>query len=147
MSTNRPRTYRVNTEVANAWLDSAGLTVEEFATKFPRSEKTIRRLLHGEPVYLTTVKIYAEFFDKQPSELLSPTADQVLESCGVEAGIGDWSINRPLGPVTEAPNGLQYRMFQMSRGDGVSGRGNGPPLQKASGNAANGQHYQYRKCQ
>ena len=124
MAKHRNRTHRVDTEVANLWLDSAGLSVERLAERVDLSEKTIRRLLHGEPAYLNTIRTFAEFFDKEPAELLG--IESSAQSVDTVTALGDWRIEAPLGAVQEAPNGLQSRLFK---------------LVSASGNAARGKRY------
>lgn len=124
MAKHRTRTHRVNTDVANHWLDVAGLSVEVLAERIDLSEKTIRRLLHGEPAYLNTIRTYAEFFEKEPGELLglddSGTSSHAEDSTNP---LGNWQIEMPLGPVRQAPNGLQYRFFKLVSSSDHAARG------------------------
>lgn len=116
---NRSRTQRVNTALANAWLDGAGLSIERFAARIDLSEKTIRRLLHGEPAYLNTIRTFAEYFGREPSELLDVNGQAPSRT----HSIGGWQIDSPLGPVAEAANGLQYRLFELRSPTGDRARG------------------------
>ena len=120
MTKKRSRTQRVNTELANLWLDGAGLSIERFSERVQLSEKTIRRLLQGEPAYLNTIRTFAEYFDKSPSELLG--IGHVATSTA-EGLLGKWAMASPLGPVQESANGLQYRLFKLSAKSGELARG------------------------
>jgi serine/threonine protein kinase len=67
--------------------------------------------------------MYAEYFGKEPAELLG--LDDINTSSHSEdtTSLGDWQIEMPLGPVKQAPNGLQYRLFKLVSSSDNAARG------------------------
>ena len=116
MTIPRQRTYSVDSRITNRLVTEAGLTIDELAgnPRFRLGKKTVRKLLRGQAVYMSSIREFARFFAVDVADILLPDPSRQQPSVTV---VGDWRIVSALGAVEEAANGLQFRRYKLCRND------------------------------
>ena len=97
---------------------AAGLTVQGFTKQSQLDRTTVRKLLRGDPVFLTSLVLAARrvFQLDSPLELLHP---EELQAMGVQTDVPspgqvlEWEIEEYLSGWQETSNGLQYQVVRL----------------------------------
>lgn len=115
----RPRNFVLTRpEALEEHLRQIRLTPEAIAVRGGLSEKTIRKALHGLPVFrssLVELLRAARIEDIEEWIALPDDADAAsLKSIGgIQGSLMEWQVGKPITPVITASNGLQYRVFRL----------------------------------
>lgn len=112
------RNFRADSAKLKRLRVAAGLTVKDVTKQTGLDRTTVRKLLGGEPVFLSTLKYACEtvFQIDNPLDVLHP---EELSELGVRTDVDspdavlEWTIEKHLSPWLETANGLQYQLLQL----------------------------------
>lgn len=116
----RPRSFVLaRREAFEEHLRQQRLTPEAIALSGGPNEKTIRKALHGVPVFRSSlVELLRAARIEDIEEWIALPHDADASSLkaigGMRGSLMEWQAGKPITPVITASNGLQYRVFRLT---------------------------------
>jgi serine/threonine protein kinase len=112
------RDFRADPLLMRRLRVAAGLSVKEFTKRAKLDRGTVKKILAGEPVLLSSLRDAAKlaFNIESPLEVLHPDE---LVALGVQTDVPtpgqvlEWEIEQYLSGWTETTNGLQYQLVKL----------------------------------
>ncbi len=112
------RSFRADPLLLKRLRIAAGLTVQKFQERTELKVDTARKLLRGEPVFLSTLAeaVQKAFQIENPLEVLHP---EELARLGMRTEVAaagqvlEWRIEEHLSGWRETSNGLQYQLLRL----------------------------------
>lgn len=112
------RIVRIDPAKLRRLMRQRGLTQEGFAEDSGLARKTVQRMMTNRGSLMATIDHVAKYFGiKDITEILSPEevgANGKLLENGRGRIVGDWEVQKAIGPWETASNSLQYRLHRMA---------------------------------